>query len=200
MTHDNPYFIGVQVLAGRALPVEVQEESPMEVDLPLSPVKPPVVVDTRVLKSELEGVSDDAWTRFVRAMKTQGPAAISASNAFGMFEMRPKRLEDLGLMTELSSSRSPTGRMVWTGKWVAPVSEKVFLENPRVQYKVWITSIKLYVDSIYTENEDLPSGISLSGALAILHRCGPRGLINWGDTENRFPETIDLVERTNNVF
>ena len=42
--------------------------------------------------------------------------------------------------------------------------------------------------------------ITLSGALAILHRCGPNGLKSWSDESARFPMTVALFERTNGIF
>lgn len=158
----------------------------------------------RVLKSEIDGVSDEAWTEFARALKTAEPGAVSASNALGMFELRPRRLADLGIMRNVSMVRSPTKRMVWVGEFVKG-TQKQFLASPKAQYEAFAKSMGLYVDglrdgSIARPDGGVPDGMTLSGVLGILHRCGPSGLKNWNDEDKRFDETIALFQRTNGIF
>ena len=45
-----------------------------------------------------------------------------------------------------------------------------------------------------------PVGMTLSGALAVLQRCGPSGLVTWNDAGKRFPATVTLYERANGIF
>lgn len=157
----------------------------------------------RVLKSELPIATDDAWTEFVLAMKTASPGSVSASNALGMFEMKIRRLADLGHVQNLSCKRSPLGRMVWTGDFVHPLTRDKFLKDRGLQYKVFVDSTKDYFDKLQSgaigQPEDDDGALTLSGMLAILHRCGPKGLARWED-ELRFPETIELCERANGIF
>ena len=160
---------------------------------------------TSILQSEIPGISDEAWTEFSKAMKTAEVGSVSASNGHGMFEMKPRRLADLGLMKELSCLRGPMNRMVWKGEFVSPLTQKIFLKDPKVQYRAFSASMRKYVDglrdnSIPRPDGGRPEGLTLSGALAVLHRCGPSGLKTWNDEENRFPDTVNLYQRANGIF
>lgn len=157
---------------------------------------------SHLLKSELASVSDENWTRFVLAMKTAAVDSVSGSHALGAWEMRPKRLADLGLMENLRYSRTALGRMACDGDFKPPLTRKKFLENPGVQYRVFATSMRRYVDGLTdgTISEGTPPpDMTLSGALAILHRCGPSGLVKWSE-EARFSDTVDLYNRVNGLF
>lgn len=192
------YLRGVDALAGRTDVVFEEEDDELaEVAAELEAAERPRLVAPvrRVLRSELAGIEDDAWTDFVLAMKTQELGAVSASNELGMFGLRPRRLADLGLMRNLKGVRSPTERMIWIGEWVPPLSEAKFLADPRLQYRAFCESMKRYAAGMGA----IPDGLSLSGALAVLHRCGPGGLETWS-REERFPSTEALVEKTNGIF
>ena len=158
----------------------------------------------RVLESPIDGVSDAAWTEFALVMRVQDVGAMSASNEFGMFAMKPRRLADLGLMRDLRRGHSPVGRVVWLGDWVAPLSRDAFLSSPKVQYRAFVVSCRCYVEGLRDRTISTPGqwpgGLSLSGALAVLHKCGPSGLVSWGDEGGRFPGTAALVERANGIF
>lgn len=159
----------------------------------------------KLLKSEVPGVDDEAWTDFVLAMKTALPSAVSASNGLGLFEMKIRRLADLGLVKNLKNKRSSGGRMIWTGDWVSPMTEKKFLASAQKQYEAFVASVKAYVagladGTIANPDGGRPEGMSLSGILAVLHKCGPSGLKTWNDEENRFSDTIALFDATNGIF
>lgn len=159
----------------------------------------------RYLRSPIDKIDDASWTAFVLAMKTQAPGAQSASNELGMFAMKVRRLADLGFVTNLKNSRGPTGRMVWTCDWIAPMNEAAFLASPKAQYKAFAVSIKRYVAGVSDGSIELPEGglpanMTLSGALAILHKCGPSGLKKWKGEEACFAATRDLYRGANGVF
>lgn len=159
----------------------------------------------RLAKSVIPGVSDEAWTDFVFAVKTAGKRSVSASNCFGMFEMRVKRLADFGVVKDLSCTRSTSGRMVWEGKFVAPLTRDEFLGSAPLQYRVFCDSMKDYLKRLRNGQVALPEGglptdVSVSGALAVLHRCGPNGLVTWADESRRFPDTVALFNRANGIF
>lgn len=189
----------------------------------------------RNLPSAIEGIPNEAWTQFVLAMRTALPGAVSASNSLGMFEMRPRRLADLrqselvnvapqlapesafgkllggsdrALIENLRGTRAATGRMVWVGEWSKPLSQKMFLESPELQYRAFAASMVKYIDglrdgAIDQPEEGVDDDMSLAGALAILHRCGPRGLVSWGASEtdgSRFNDTQELYSKTNGIF
>lgn len=165
------------------------------------PVK---VVPSSLLKSELPNVSDEAWTKFALAMRTAAVDSVSGSNALGAWEMRPKRLADLGLMGKLRYERTAAGRLACDGDFTEPMTKRKFLENAGVQYRVFSASMKRYVDGLgdgsVPQPNDIPEDMTLSGALAILHRCGPGGLAKWSDPEARFSDTQDLYSKTNGMF
>jgi len=220
----NIYLIGVDALATHrefvfeqdneeedAIASAVAEveamENPGEVPPPPQseiPSLPPEPLKERFLQSEIEGVSDEAWTNFVLSMKTALPNAVSASGAFGMFEMRPRRLADLGITKNVVPVNSPTRRMMWIGEWVPPLTEEKFLKSPKIQYETFVNSMKNYdagmADGSIKAPEYWPEEMTWSGALAILHKCGPSGLVTWADEERRLPATLDLYYKTNGLF
>lgn len=158
----------------------------------------------RVLKSEIDKVSDAAWTKFVTSMRTASTGSVSSVNAMGAWEMRPKRLADLGLVKNVRPEKGPSNSTAWRCEFVAPLTQKIFLENAGVQYRVFAASMRRYVAGLRDGSIDRPKnavvGLTLSGMLAVLHRCGPGGLKTWGDMTRRFGDTIALVERVNGVF
>lgn len=152
-----------------------------------------------LLPSFLQGVSDEAWTEFVRNMATGSPLTVSDSNALGMFEIMPRRLADLGLVFRLSRSKSSKGRTIWVGSFIPPLKCSNFLKNPSIQYKVFCKSIKDYDDKINNGIIKKDTGMSRSGALAILHRAGPRGLDAWNEGK-RFSFTEEIYNRVARLF
>ncbi len=159
-----------------------------------------------IIASPIPSVSPEAWTRFVIGVRNGVPVgAVSESNELGMFSLKPKRLGDLKLLANVRSVRSPNGRMVWTGDFVPPMSAKRFLSDPSAQYQAFCASMKNYLTKLQSgeiarPDGGKPSGITLSGVLAILHRCGPSGLKTWNNEHDRFPDTIALYGRTNGIF
>lgn len=158
--------------------------------------------------SEIAGVSDEAWSRFVEAMKTAPLGEVSSSNALGMFELTPRRLADLGVMSSrLRRTKSPiTKKTIWTGWFLkdgkidrTPASADAFLRSPWRQYDAFAASMRDYASRIASGAVAVPDGVSLAGALAILHRAGPRGLENWS-AGNRFKATEALYERARGAF
>lgn len=161
--------------------------------------------EPRPLLSEIDDVDDEQWTAFVRAMITAPLEAVSESNALGMFEMMPRRLGDFGLVDNLQRTKSrpnpETGRQrtIWVGKFVAPMTSRAFLRSPRAQYQVFCQSMRDYAARIASGEIEPCDGLSLSGTLAVLHCCGPRGCETWASKE-RFPATEELVERADGLF
>lgn len=153
-----------------------------------------------LLKSELFGVSDEAWTRFVTSQKTADVGTVSLSNALGMFETMPRRLADLGFVEKLTRTKSPTGRVVWTARFIPPVTSDIFLTNPELQYKAFVASVKDYAEKLGKGDIHSDNSMSLSGKLAILHRCGPNGLNTWNNTKDRFVSTIQAFEKSKDIF
>lgn len=161
----------------------------------------PSVQATAALSSPLPDVSDEAWTRFVHLCAQAPLRSVSASNALGMFEMFPRRLADLKLVENLRRTKAKSGRTVWTGRFVAPMTAEKFLTDAQIQYRVFCLSMLDYAKQI-TRGEISVSancGLTMSGVLALLHRCGPRGVESW-TKGNSFESTRQFVERAQGVF
>jgi hypothetical protein len=151
------------------------------------------------LKSEIPGISDEEWAQFVRSMITAPVSAVSPSNALGMFEMKPRRLADLGLVGKLSRTKAPSGRTVWTAVFVSPMTSDKFLKSPRAQYKVFSLSMRNYAKRIANGEIIKEPDMTLSGSLAILHKAGPNGLKTWKEGQ-RFPSTQAIHDRISGIF
>ena len=200
------YLIGTDVLAGAFVDVADAEEQVVEhavaevVAATAGRALRPF--EDAALPSELPNVSDAAWTAFALTMKVADVKAVSDSGSLGMFEMRPRRLGDLGLMKNVKPGNTRiTKHMRWTGEWVAPLSEKKFLASAELQYRAFARSMQNYLTGILDGSIDSSNvELSLSGMLAVLHRCGPNGLSVWANEENRFPETAELVAAVDGIF
>lgn len=163
----------------------------------LRPFRP----DGRVLESALPGVSHEAWTDFVFAMKVAPLDAVSQSNGLGMFDIRYKRLADLNLVTNLRYKRDViTNRSVQVADWVKPLTKEKFLKSASAQYKVFVASMVAYYNELRTGAIPMPAGMTASGALAILHRGGRSALAKWSDPDQRFESTANLFRAANGAF
>lgn len=151
------------------------------------------------LDSALPNVDADRWTQFARCMMTQPLSAVSASNGLGLFDIRPRRLADLGVVVRLARKESPAGRLVWVAAFVPPLTCSGFLNSPYAQYAVFCRSIRDFAKRIDSGEIAKEPDMSLSEALAVLHKCGPSGLKTWATSE-RFPETEKVVSRVAGVF
>jgi hypothetical protein len=151
------------------------------------------------LPSPIAGVDASAWTRFVGAVASAPLISVSESNALGMFEMPPRRLADLGVISKLSRTRSPAGRTIWTGVFVPPLTCERFLRSPDMQYRVFCKSMRDYAARIESGEIAKDPQMSMSGALAILHRAGPNGLQTWSEGK-QFPATQEIYERAAGIF
>lgn len=151
------------------------------------------------LKSELPGVGDSEWTQFCRALICAKPSEVSPSNGLGMFSQTPRRLADLGMVKKLARTKSPSNRTIWVAVFVAPMTCSKFLSSPSKQYETFSRSTKNYADKIASGEIEKDPSMSLSGALAVLHRAGPSGLKTWESGE-RFEGTVSAFERVNGLF
>ena len=160
--------------------------------LALKSVALPRFTQPALFRSPLEGVHDATWDRFVRAMSTQMIRDISKGGGIGSFDLRPRRLGELGV---LSNMRRDENRR-WVGDFVAPYTRETFLQNAILQYKVFSLSMKKYDEELVKMN--IPDGASHSGCLAILHCGGHGALEQWPD--KAFKNTRTVFDRTNNIF
>jgi hypothetical protein len=84
---------------------------------------------TSSIHSPIAGVSDAAWERFRVALAVQAPGAISESGGFGSYDMRPRRLADLGYVGDLRCERTKSGRQVYRCTFLSPWTEERFLRE-----------------------------------------------------------------------
>lgn len=151
-----------------------------------------------LLRSQLPGVSDDAWTRFVRALETQPLDAVTGSGSLGCYEMRPKSLVDLGLMANLRTSTS--GAL--EGDFFLPLTQRRFLASPVAQFNALCDILERFDADIGRKGV---LGLSRSGALAVLHRAGRGGLKHWGGKKRwgskvKHESTLALVTAVEGIF
>jgi len=154
-----------------------------------------------VIVSPLSGVSDEAWEKFVYAMDVQPIGAVSSSGGFGSFDMRPRRLVELGLMSKLRYVRMLDGREVYEGKFVGivdglPLTRERFLNDITIQHEILAKSMVAYDEELKKMLAKL-DGLSRAGVLAILHRGGRGALAKWPEM---FSDTAALVARCQGCF
>ncbi len=150
------------------------------------------------LQSPLPGVSNNAWARFVMALDIQDIKAVSTSNGLGAFDLRPRRLVELGYAKNLRPARSPTNnRQLYQCDFIAPLTREQFLSDPIAQYGVLAHSSADYHQALGRGDVRKPDEMSLAGALAILHRGGAGALRSWPAL---FPETQALYDAARSAF
>jgi hypothetical protein len=141
--------------------------------------------------SPLEGVSAPAWRRFVAAIMAQ-TSVVARGGALGVYHIRPRRLVEIGRATNF---RRIDGRQVCS--FIAPWTEKRFLSDPVAQYAVLVKSTRLYYDALRDGTIKRPDGMSMSGALSVLHSGGRGAIEGWPEL---FDGTKALFTRCNGVF
>lgn len=147
------------------------------------------------LTSPLVGVSLRDWRRLACALEVQPMDAVSVRGGYGSYDLKPQRLADLGIVT-LLSTHPRKGRTQQAVRFVLPWTEEAFLADPCAQLKVLGRSLRLYQDALLAGRIHKPDGMSLAGALTLLH-CGPGALCAWPVL---FPRTRALYERAQGAF
>ena len=156
----------------------------------------------------IPGINALAWSKFAKALR--GPNAIRYG-AYGVFAMSVRRLADLGLVKDVKRVKDPrTGRPMWTGTWVPPLSQKAFMSTLKVQYKAFSKSMRLYAGLYKKARSAKPQlfakaangkPLTMSGFLALAHRAGGRGAMRaLTDPSARFPQTWGFALRANGIF
>ena len=142
--------------------------------------------------SPLEGVHSDAWQSFAEVLEVQAVGAISASGGLGAFDIRPRRLVELGYATNL---RRFDGRQFCD--FAAPWTQARFLTDPFAQHAVLSKSMQAYYDALRRGEIVKPKDMTMSGALAVLHVGGRGALAGW---PKLFDNTRALFEAAQGVF
>lgn len=150
------------------------------------------------LESPLEGVHNDAWQRFVSALEVLPINAVSKSGGLGSYDIRPRRLVELGYATGLRSLRTDEGhRQVQACDFAPPWTKARFLADPVAQYTVLAKSTRAYYDALRRGELMRPSDVSIAGALAILHIGGRGALAGW---PKLFEHTRAIYESARGAF
>lgn len=158
-----------------------------------------------LLVSPLPGVPDASWTRFALGMATASPGSRSARGHLGMFRMGLPRLEDLGYLKQKKAEG--TGAPVV--EWQAPLSEKVFLLSPELQYQAFSESMVDHRKQILARHGGALGRVlagrpaTLSGLLGVAHQAGLAGLDTWiaaGGDRKRYPNTTAAYVRWVRLF
>lgn len=146
--------------------------------------------------SPLPEVSDEQWAAFVRQMQTGETGTVTPGGQVGVFGIRMKRFEDLGLAKNVRRL-SFHGGSTWTADFKAPLTRERLLADPLLQYRIFVASMKRYrADILARHRADLGREIegkpaTLSGLLAVAHHAGP-ALDSWLANESdrrRFERT-----------
>lgn len=131
------------------------------------------------MRSPLPGVSEAAWRHFVIAMETQSSESVSASGGLGSYDMRPRRLIEIGYAENLRRLSRRNRRQVQVCDLVAPWTVDRFLADPVIQLSVLGDSMADYQEELRRGKIQKPAEMSLAGALAVLHRGGRGALKSW---------------------
>lgn len=156
-----------------------------------------LVLDGARLRSPLDGVTDQAWARFVDALTIdddKGPNhgkprpfnACTHAGGLGCFGILPRRLVDIDVARDVR---------VVDGKTIAIGVDPSF-RNPLAQRDALAESMRRYDAEI--AKITLPTEMSRSGALSLYHRLGPEALAKW--QKHKQEATIALFRRANGLF
>lgn len=131
-----------------------------------------------LLPSPFDGVSDEAWTKFLGALSTDAAGKprpldfLGPTGAVGMYAIPARRLADLGI------------------KGDAVVRLR---RDPHAQRNALVESLIRYLKAL-----SVPEGMTRSGALAILHCAGPNGLALF--KTRPLKPTQEMFKRSNGLF
>lgn len=149
------------------------------------------------------------WRKFVGVLSTQPLGHVSEYGGWGAFSFSPKRLADLGLVTDIHRTKYQ-GREVWGGTWVEPPRGALFLESFPLQYQTLVRSVldhRPHYERLKRERPELfatavdGAPLTLSGWLALAHVAGLPGALKWlSSVSDRFPRTTALVKKANGIF
>ena len=155
-----------------------------------------------IAPSPIDGISDEAWTKFVKRMGT-GKVSDMSPRGVGIFGMTIRRLVDLGA---LKDPRKENG--VWTADFAVP--KETLLSNSKLQYTLFSRSMQGYAKAIMSGDmaKAIGSNIegqqaSLSGLLGVASQAGMLGLGKWiadDPPRKKFQTTITIYNHVNGIF
>jgi len=148
-------------------------------------------------ESPLVGVSNDQWRTFLSALEVQPINAVSDSGGLGSYDIRPRRLVELGYATGLRYKRTEKGRQVQKCDFVLPWTQARFLVDPVAQYTALSRSMSLYHRALLSSELKKLQDVSIAGTLALLHKGGRGALEGW---PKLFESTRALYEAAQGAF
>jgi hypothetical protein len=151
------------------------------------------------------GVPTAAWSRFVTIMAVSPRGNVTPRRRLGMFGLDARRLSDVGFMASPRKVSIGAEGGVWSGEWVAPLTEKKFLDSTPAQYEAFGRSMRLLVPRAAPHVGKMIDGkkATLSGLLAAGHLAGTAGLESWAKdvaVRQKFGATTKNFERANGIF
>jgi len=160
-------------------------------------------------KSPIAGITGNAWTKFVNG--SQGPNVVSADFHIGIFQFGARRLTDLKVMRAPKQVTAKTEKKVWSGTWITPQSLTRFIGDATAQYKLFAASCLNYAKRIAADAnwrkflgaEIDGHKVTLSGLLAIAHKAGFSGGLQWlksAKDRSKFVSTSAAFKRLNGLF
>ncbi len=122
-----------------------------------------------------------------------------------MFGMDSRRLADVGFMRSPRKTTVGAETGVWTGEWVAPLTQEKFLASTGAQYEALSRSMRKMAPKMAAHVGRTVDGkkISLSGLLAVGHLAGEDGVASWvadPAVRQKFGQTTRNFERANGLF
>lgn len=155
--------------------------------------------------SPLPGVPGRSWRRFVSVMVIAPRSTMTPRGRLGYFGLDARRLVDVGFMSDARKATIGGETGVWTGKWVAPLSDKIFLASAPAQYEAFARSMRCLIPTVAPIVGKTIEGqrASLSGLLAAGHLAGRTGVITWAadpSVRQKFQSTTANFNRANGLF
>lgn len=155
--------------------------------------------------SPLPGVPRLAWEKFVAVMVVAPKRTRSARGRLGYFGLDARRLADLELVRNPRKTRMGAEDGVWTGEWVAPLTEDGFLGSAEAQLEAFARSCRRLAAKAAPHVGKVVDGrkATLSGLLAAGHLAGEEGLgsfVSDPAVRKRFGATSDNFVRANGIF
>jgi len=161
-----------------------------------------------VFQSPLDGVTDEAWTKFVKRSRSARPSTVSAKYQLGMFAMTARDLADAGFMTT-AQKQDEDGHSVWMGEWAPGKSLDEFIASPQQQYDAFMALTKLHATVIGKQKVSIigeeieGQKATLSGLLAVAKKAGLGGLASWvksAKERSTFKDTTERYQQLNGIF
>jgi hypothetical protein len=152
----------------------------------------------------LPGVPLALWEKYVAVMVLAPKDRVSPQGKLGTFQMGPRRMVDLGLMT--SSQKIDRGGVgMWVGSWKPPLTEDKFLGSMPLQYAAFTRSCKAMAPKVsgLVGVEVDGRKCTLSGLLGVAHMAGEAGCLGWvkdPQVRRKFASTTEVFARTNGIF